>query len=266
MSKIDYYERQEARRERYIQRAAKARRNAAFAAQKAGEMAAVIPAGQPIHVGHYSEKSDRRYRERIGQTMDKAIGLDDKADYYAEKAKTVGRGGISSDAPDAIVLLEHKLAEREAKQARMKEINAAFRKGDAALLALGMTQAEIDKMRENMPSYFGQPFPSFSLSNNGAEIRRLKKRIEALKATALYETARTAFDGGVIVDPRTDDCPVLVPGHEKRCHSLSPAGGLSGAEASAGDAYEDLFRRRGQFYRSAGIWGGGVNGTDAAGL
>lgn len=193
MSKIDYYERQEARRERYIQRAAKARRNAAFAAQKAGEMAAVIPAGQPIHVGHYSEKSDRRYRERIGQTMD-------KADYYAEKAKTVGRGGISSDAPDAIVLLEHKLAEREAKQARMKEINAAFRKGDAALLALGMTQAEIDKMRENMPSYFGQPFPSFSLSNNGAEIRRLKKRIEALKATALYETARTAFDGGVIVD------------------------------------------------------------------
>ena len=63
-----------------------------------------------------------------------------------------------------------------------------------------MTQAEIDKMRENMPSYFGQPFPSFSLSNNGAEIRRLKKRIEALKATALYETARTAFDGGVIVD------------------------------------------------------------------
>lgn len=94
MSKIDYYERQEARRERYIQRAAKARRNAAFAAQKAGEMAAVIPAGQPIHVGHYSEKSDRRYRERIGQTMDKAIGLDDKADYYAEKAKTVGRAAF----------------------------------------------------------------------------------------------------------------------------------------------------------------------------
>lgn len=200
MSKSDYYERQEARRERYIQRAAKARRNAAFAAQKAGEMAAVIPAGQPILVGHYSEKSDRRYRERIGQTMDKAIRLDDKADYYAEKAETVGRGGISSDAPDAIVLLEHKLTEREAKQARMKEINAAFRKGDAALLALGMTQAEIDKMRENMPSYFGQPFPSFSLSNNGAEIRRLKKRIETLKATALDETTRTAFDGGVIID------------------------------------------------------------------
>ena len=124
MSQSDCYERQEARRERYIQRAAKARRNAAFAARKAGEMAAVIPAGQPILVGHYSEKSDRRYRERIGQTMDKAIRLDDKADYYAEKAETVGRGGISSDAPDAIVLLEHKLTEREAKQARMKEINA----------------------------------------------------------------------------------------------------------------------------------------------
>ena len=63
-----------------------------------------------------------------------------------------------------------------------------------------MTQAEIDKMRENMPSYFGQPFPSFSLSNNGAEIRRLKKRIESLKATVRDETTRTAFDGGFIVD------------------------------------------------------------------
>ena len=67
-------------------------------------------------------------------------------------------------------------------------------------------------------------------------------------------------------DPRTDDRPVLVPGHEKRCHPLSPAGGMSGTEAPAEDAYEELFRRRGQFYRSAGIWGGGVNGTDAAGL
>ena len=55
-------------------------------------------------------------------------------------------------------------------------------------------------------------------------------------------------------------------GHEERCHSLSSAGGLSGAEASAGDAYEEFFRRRGQFYRSAGIWGGGVNGADAASL
>lgn len=48
--------------------------------------------------------------------------------------------------PRTLERLEKKLAERA--HAWMKEVNKAFKKGDAALLALGMTQAQIDKMRQ----------------------------------------------------------------------------------------------------------------------
>lgn len=40
--------------------------------QRAGEMAGVIPFGQPILVGHHSEGRDRNYRRRIGDTFDRA--------------------------------------------------------------------------------------------------------------------------------------------------------------------------------------------------
>ena len=82
----------------------------------------------------------------------------------------------------------------------MKEVNKAFKKGDAALLALGMTQAQIDKMRATMSSCHHQPYPQFSLANNSAEIRRIKVRIEKLKATAQNVTIKTPFASGTIVD------------------------------------------------------------------
>jgi len=148
----DYYERQEARRERYELRAERARQESNAATRQAEKMASIIPMGQPILVGHHSEGRDRRYRARIGQTMDKAISLDKKAAYYEEKAESVGQSGISSDAPDALERLEKKLAERKRAHAWMKEVNKAFKKGDAALLALGMTQAQIDNHDELSPS------------------------------------------------------------------------------------------------------------------
>lgn len=200
MPQADYYERQEARRERYELRAERARQESDAAARQAEKMASIIPMGQPILVGHHSEGRDRRYRARIGQTMDKAISLDKKAAYYEEKAECVGQNGISSDAPDALERLEKKLAERERAHAWMKKVNKAFKKGDAALLALGMTQAQIDKMRATMSSCHHQPYPQFSLANNSAEIRRIKVRIEKLKATAQDMTTKTPFDGGTIVD------------------------------------------------------------------
>lgn len=196
----DYYERREARRERLEARAEKARQEAQNLYANAHDMASIIPFGQPILVGHHSEKKDRKYRERIVNTFRKSFETSKKADYYAEKAEDVGNGGISSDAPDALELLEKKLAEREKAHAWMKEVNKAFKKGDAALLALGMTQAEIDQMRTAIPSYERQPYPYFSLANNNANIHRIKARIARLKAAANHVTTKTPFEGGTIVD------------------------------------------------------------------
>lgn len=56
--------------------------------EKAKEMSSVIPMGQPILVGHHSEKRDRNYREKIHNTYGKSFELQDKAAYYKEKAET----------------------------------------------------------------------------------------------------------------------------------------------------------------------------------
>ena len=56
----DYYERQEARRERYELRAERARQESDAAARQAEKMASIIPMGQPILVGHHSEGRDHR--------------------------------------------------------------------------------------------------------------------------------------------------------------------------------------------------------------
>ena len=48
----------------------------------ASEMASVIPMGQPILVGHHSEKTERRYREKIHNTMGRSVERQNKAAYY----------------------------------------------------------------------------------------------------------------------------------------------------------------------------------------
>lgn len=96
-----YEERQEARRERYENRSAAASNEAHERLTKSMEMMSAIPFGQPIHVGHYSEKSDRAFRNRAASQFEKSLEAREKADYYSNKAESVGKGGISGLDPDA---------------------------------------------------------------------------------------------------------------------------------------------------------------------
>lgn len=64
-----YEAKQAARRERLQAAARAAKQESAKLAQKAHDMASVIPMGQPILVGHYSEGRDRRYRAKIHDTF-----------------------------------------------------------------------------------------------------------------------------------------------------------------------------------------------------
>lgn len=54
---------------------------------EAKKMADVIPFGQPILVGHHSEKRDRSYRSKIHNKFGKAFEEMDKAKYYQEKSE-----------------------------------------------------------------------------------------------------------------------------------------------------------------------------------
>ena len=76
---------------------------------RAHSMADAIPFGQPILIGHHSEKRDRNFRDRIGRTFERATETAEKAKHYAEKADRLENNtAISSDDPDAIGALREK--------------------------------------------------------------------------------------------------------------------------------------------------------------
>jgi hypothetical protein len=196
----DYEERKENRISRYEERAAKAGSEADALFEKSHKMASAIPFGQPVLVGHHSEGADRTYRNRIENTQRKSFEAAEKAAYYQDKAESAAASNtISGDNPDAVKLYREKLANLEAAQERMKTVNKAFTKGDEALKALGFTDEQIAKMKSGMPSYERRPYPSWALSNNNAEIRRVKQRIEHLSKLDTMKEEIIIFKGGKLL-------------------------------------------------------------------
>lgn len=98
-----YEEKQEARKARFEELAMNARREADALARQFSDMLKGIPFGQPI-----MGERDRRFRNRAGAKMDKAMEASKKAEYYEQKAESVGKGGISGLDPEAITKLEIK--------------------------------------------------------------------------------------------------------------------------------------------------------------
>ena len=195
-----YEARQEARRQRYLARADKARDEAKAAHDRAHEMASVIPFGQPILVGHHSEKRDRNYRGRIHDTFGRAFAAMEKAKHFEEKAAGVGYGGISSDDPDAIHKLRAKLEGMERSHALMKSVNQAIRRNKtpesriAALMSLGLTETTAKALLT--PDCMGQVgFAAYSLSNSNANMRRIRERITALEKAATRQAKKEDCEG-----------------------------------------------------------------------
>lgn len=177
-----YEERIEQKRQRYQELARKNRADAESKFNQASRMAGAIPLGQPILVGHYSEKADRNYRERVFQTGKKGVELSKKADYYDHKAESTGKAGVSQDDPEAIAKLQQKVNELQKKSDIMKQYNSLMRKGQKKE-AVMLLDDELykDVISYTKYSHSGGLFPSFSLTNNSAKIRQAKERIKMLE-------------------------------------------------------------------------------------
>ena len=181
-----YEEKQERKRNYYEMMAMKAQKESDELAEKSFSMSDRIPFGQPI-----INDTDRRFRKRIGDTMTKSVMAGKKAEYYAAKAESVGTGGISGFDPDAVKKLEEKLEKLETLQEKMKAANRAIRlkdveKGNKKLMELGFSESTITKLRT--PDFCGRVgFPGYELTNNNANIRRIKERIEELKKLQTIE-------------------------------------------------------------------------------
>ena len=121
-------ERLEAKLDRRQEWADKATARSQQHADTAYQMADAIPMGQPILVGHHSEKRDRRYRERIGGHASRSVEEAQKAQHHASKADGLERQldrSIFSDDPDAVEALEAKVEALETERDAMKRANAA---------------------------------------------------------------------------------------------------------------------------------------------
>jgi hypothetical protein len=115
------------------------------------------------------------------------------------------RAPISSDDPDAVARLTAKIEKAERLQETMKAANRVVRKNLAdeekvvELTTLGLSQKAAWELLA--PDYMGGTgFPGYRLTNNSANIRRMKKRVEALSRAALDETEEVAVGSVRVVD------------------------------------------------------------------
>lgn len=180
-------ERQEARAERYREYAENAAKRATAAFNASNDAVANIPLGQPILVGHHSEKAHRRALERSNDAMMRSVHESEKAAYYARKAEAVeNNDNIYIGDDDAIERLEEKIAKLTTLQEQMKGSNKILRNSKMshtekidAFIALGISEAKATRIvRENLV------FPGYSLTNNNAKINAAKKQLEKAKSLA----------------------------------------------------------------------------------
>ncbi len=171
---MNAYEVKQAERRARLEAQAAAKRaeaEAQFAA--AQQISDMIPFGQPILVGHHSEKRHRRDIKKFDNHHRKGFAHLATADELEDRAAAVGTGGISADDPAALEKLRAQRAALEAAHARAVAANKLIRKNDRdGLAALGYTPDDIA----------GLPVPRYALANSSANIRRLTQRIAVLEA------------------------------------------------------------------------------------
>jgi len=198
-------ERKEARIARRLEWAAGRDQKAEQGFDRARRIADGIPLGQPILVGHHSERRHRRDLERIDSGMRQVVESAKMAEQHRSTAAEIGRQldrSVFSDDADALEALEARIAEHEATRARMKEVNRLYKKGDAAgLEALGLNlEALRAKLAEAGPYWGKAPHLPYELSNLGGRIAADRKRLELIRAQQGRAAAAEAAPGGVVIE------------------------------------------------------------------
>lgn len=163
--RLDYKKRKQKRIENYEARAEKASVQAEARTKRANEIVHAIN-GQPLLIGHYSEKRHKSDLKKIDNNFRKANELEQKSNYYQSKAESVRKNNaISSDDPEAITKLERQLA-------------------------------ALEKLKEDVKK---QEHTSYELNYISADIRRTKARIEELKELENIDFKTITLKDGKII-------------------------------------------------------------------
>src|SRR5690606_8748946 len=191
---------------RYLERAEKAEAEAERYRNSWAIRAVNDMMGEPVKIGHHSERRHRRLLERAERDFARAMELRKKAEYYRQRAEAVKRNkAVYSDDPEAIRKLKEKLAALEQAHEEMERINAEYRKTKGDIDAMNISDELKERFKQERAKWYMAPedrvpCPSDSLQSNQAEIRRIKDRIAALEKATQEATKKIAFPGGVIID------------------------------------------------------------------
>ena len=187
-----YRERRERRAEKLRDWATSHDAKATVTRADADRIADMIPMGQPILVGHHSEKRHRRDLDRIEHGMRASIEHAQTADEQRSRADEIERqldASIYNDDPDAPERLAEKIERLEAVRERIKAYNASCRKaaktggvGDVSLLDDHQRQG-LENLKRYCPYQIGKggALPAYELSNLGGNIKRLRDRLAQIK-------------------------------------------------------------------------------------
>lgn len=195
-----YQQRKTARILRLSDRANAAGKAGAAEVQNGVKMLSSIPLGQPVHIGHYSEKGDRSFRRRASAKVEKGISLLEKAqDLQALASAAADNNAISSDDPLALKKITERISALEAKREWMKLVNQHFTKG--TLDQIGFTAEQITAIEERMKvCRTDKPYMPYTITNLGANIRRLEDRARTLMGRATRDPVEETYGGIEVVE------------------------------------------------------------------
>ena len=172
---------------------------------KADEHVERFAGGQPIIVGHHSEASARRDRERSDNAMRRGIEREGTAARHDEVAGTLKSEldrSIYLDDPEAKEHLTERIAHLEARREHMKGVNKAARRlaktnpdftTKEYMDAVGLTEGDDLKGMEviaelssgkSLPGY-----PSYQLTNLSGRINRERNRLKGLTGVTEQRTS-----------------------------------------------------------------------------
>lgn len=149
-----------------------------------------------------------RKKEKQNAARDRNMKDWQNTEKYLKKILSVGTAGISSDDENAVKKLKAKLATLEEEQEEMKRINAYFRKnktleGCPGLSGNALLRLKAEMSRDN--SLRKIPYHSYMLSNNNANMKRIKDRISELEKKATTDYTGWSFAEGTVVFDKTDN-------------------------------------------------------------
>lgn len=219
--KSNYEERKANRLEAYQNLAAKNAQisNAQF--ERSHKLADVIPFGQPILVGHHSERGHRAHIKKIHNAMNASVEADKKSEYYRNKVENLLNGtAISSDDPNAIEKLQEKLIKLQELQEIYKAVNKIIKNAKLApaekiskIMDLGLSESRATKLMQ--PDFCNRlGFPSYVLTNNNGNMANVKKRIAHLESLAKIQTTTEEINGVELKISAEDNRVQIFFGHK----------------------------------------------------